>query len=49
MTKEEKGALLRSRLNKLERSEKENHGVCRKIRRELRNLEKKGQLRVQTA
>ncbi len=41
MTNKEKCALLRIRLNKLERSEKENHGVCRRIRREIRNLEKK--------
>ncbi len=40
MTREEKCALLRVRLNKLERSEKENHGVCRKIRRVIRNMEK---------
>lgn len=39
MTNEQKYALLEDRLNKLmNRIEKENHGVCRKIRREMRNL-----------
>lgn len=39
MTKEQKYALLEDRLHKLEhRIEKENYGVCRRIRREMRNL-----------
>ena len=39
MTKEQKYALLEDRLNKLvNHIGKENHGVCRRIRREMRNL-----------
>ncbi len=39
MTKEQKYAILENRLNQLEnRIEKDNHGVCRRIRREMRNL-----------
>lgn len=41
MTVEEKIKLMENRLNKLESSEKENFGVCRKIRRNIRNLRKK--------
>ncbi len=41
MTNEEKIKLLQHRLNKLETSEKENFGVCRKIRRNLRKLEER--------
>ncbi len=41
MTMEENIKLMENRLNKLERSEKENFGVCRKIRRNIRNLRKK--------
>ncbi len=40
MTKEEKCNLLADRLHKLESSEKDNNGVCRKIRRNIRNLQK---------
>ncbi len=39
MTNEQKYALLEYRLNKLvNRIDKENHGACRKVRREMRNL-----------
>ncbi len=39
MTKEQKYALLEARLNKLtNRIDRDNHGVCRRIRREMRNL-----------
>lgn len=41
MTIEEKIRLMEDRLHKLESSEKENHEVCRKIRRNIRNLRKK--------
>ena len=41
MTVEENIRLLEDRLHKLESSEKENFGVCRKIRRNIRNLRKK--------
>lgn len=33
--------LLEDRLQKLMGSEKENQGVCRRIRRDIRNLKKK--------
>lgn len=38
---EAKIMLLKNRLQKLDSSAKDNQGVCRKIRRELRNLNKK--------
>ncbi len=41
MTIEENIRLMEKRLHKLESSEKENFGVCRKIRRNIRNLRKK--------
>ena len=41
MTIEENIKLMENRLHKLECSEKENFGVCRKIRRNIRNLRKK--------
>lgn len=41
MTAEENIKLMENRLNVLERSEKENFGVCRKIRRNIRNSQKK--------
>lgn len=41
MSNEEKYRLLQHRLNKLETSEKDNFGVCRKIRRNIRKLEEK--------
>lgn len=40
----EKIKVLESRLQKLVSSEKENYGVCRKIRREIRNLQRKSKL-----
>ncbi len=40
MDAKDKIELLKDRLNKLTASEKENAGVQRKIRREIRNLEK---------
>ena len=40
MTKEEKCKLAEFRLHKLESSEKDNGGVCRRIRRDIRNLKK---------
>ncbi len=43
MTNDEKCQLLQNRLNKLESSEKDNFGVCRKIRRNIRNLKKKAE------
>ena len=42
MTNENKAALLEIRLNCLETNKKDNAGVCRKIRRNIRNLKKKG-------
>ncbi len=36
----EKIKILEERLQKLFSNEKENYGVCRKIRREIRNLQK---------
>ena len=39
MTKEAKIRLLETRLKNLMASEKDNQGVCRRIRREIRNLE----------
>ena len=41
MTIEEKIKLMENRLHKLESNEKENNGVCRRIRRDIRNLRKK--------
>ena len=41
MTNDAKIKLLRNRLQQLESSEKENQGVCRKIRRNIRNLQRK--------
>ncbi len=41
MTIKENIRLMENRLAKLETSEKENYGVCRKIRRNIRNLRKK--------
>ncbi len=41
MKPEEKIRLLEIRLKRLENSEKDNHGVCRRIRRDIRNLEKR--------
>lgn len=40
MNTTEKIKVLEERLQKLSSSEKENYGVCRKIRREIRNLKK---------
>ncbi len=40
MTTEQKIRLNEYRLHILESSEKENYGVCRKIRRNIRNLKK---------
>lgn len=39
----EKIKVLESRLQKLASSEKENYGVCRKIRREIHNLQRKSE------
>ncbi len=41
MTIEHKIKLAENRLHQLESREKENHGVCRKVRRDIRNLKKK--------
>lgn len=41
MNSQEKIQLLKTRLRNLEASEKENAGVQRRIRRDIRNLEKK--------
>ncbi len=41
MTTEERIKLMEDRLQKLESSEKENFGVCRRIKRDIRNLQKK--------
>jgi conserved domain protein len=41
MKPEEKIRLLEVRLQKLENSEKDNYGVCRRIRRDIRNLKKR--------
>ncbi len=41
MTTEQNIRLMENRLHRLESSEKENFGVCRKIRRNIRNLRKK--------
>lgn len=35
--------LLESRLNRLERSDRNNYGICRKIRREIENLKSRAQ------
>lgn len=40
MEKQAKIKLLEARLQKLLASEKENQGVCRRLRREIRNLKK---------
>ena len=40
MTKEEKMTLMENRLRKLETRKKDNDGVCRRLRREMRNLQK---------
>lgn len=41
MTAEAKIKLLENRLQQLENNDKDNQGVCRKVRREIRNLKKK--------
>lgn len=41
MTDQERIAWLSNRLVQLENNEKDNNGVCRRIRREIRNLKKK--------
>lgn len=41
MNNQEKIQLLQDRLHKLEANSKENNGVQRRIRRDIRNLEKK--------
>lgn len=41
MTTEERIKLMEDRLQKLESSEKENFEVCRRIKRDIRNLQKK--------
>lgn len=38
--------LLEDRLNKLEGNEKDNQEVCRRIRRDIRNLKKKLDVQV---
>ena len=43
METEAKIRMLEDRLNKLMSNDKENQGVCRRIRRDIRNLEKKRQ------
>ncbi len=43
MTVNENIALQEIRLHNLERRDKENQGVCRKIRRNIRNLKKRVQ------
>lgn len=40
MTKEEKLTLMENRLRKLETRKKDNDGMCRRLRREMRNLQK---------
>lgn len=40
MKNEDKIKLLQARLQQLESREKENYGVCRKVRRNIRNLGK---------
>lgn len=40
MTKEQKCRLLEERLKRLESSQKDNQGVCRRIRRDIRNMKK---------
>ena len=40
MTIQENIKLQENRLHQLESREKDNHGVCRKIRRNIRNLKK---------
>lgn len=40
MNAEDKIKLLELRLHKLEANEKDNQGVCRRIRRDIRNLRK---------
>jgi hypothetical protein len=41
MTIQENITLQKIRLHNLERRDKENYGVCRKIRRNIRNLQKR--------
>ncbi len=41
MNYEAKIKLLETRWNKLNASEKDNNGVCRRIQRDIRNLKKK--------
>lgn len=41
MTIQENITLQKIRLNNLERRDKDNFGVCRKIRRNIRNLQKR--------
>ena len=40
MNKQEKMNLLKARLHRLNVNDRDNAGVCRKIRREIRRLEK---------
>lgn len=41
MTKEQKIAILKERLHILQAKDSENTGVCRKINREIRDLQEK--------
>lgn len=38
MNNAQKIKILEDRLNRLERNDRTNHGICRKIRREIENL-----------
>lgn len=38
MNKEQKCRLLEERLKRLEGSQKDNQGICRRIRRDIRNI-----------
>lgn len=43
MRNSDKIRLLETRLNRLERNDRNNYGVCRKIRREIEILKEKAQ------
>ena len=42
MKKNHSIGLLEARMNRLERNKKANHNICRKIRREIRQMKREG-------
>ena len=49
MKKNHSIGLLEARMNRLERNKKANHNICRKIRREIRQMKREGAARSRGA